>query len=1005
MDEVEFLRDTCENSANMPDLSTFHITHCSPALCLCSGTSIDHNCTTAMHLTTNLQHMRWMLENGADIEAENVQGQRPIHYAVYMRLVEMVELLIQHGANVDAADVDGNTPLHYAARYGLDIVLLLVQHGAKVNVQNNKGETPLHDAVKYSYEHSDVIMFLLKEGADTALTDNWRNTPLHYLTIEQLTNDGLADCIISHSKKYLHCQHLLIRNAFSITALSHMVAHGILDYLNDTNHCRKQTLVAEPVYIDCNGNTPLHHAVGVYKQLKMTTVSTNVTNSVEFLLKRGADLNAKNKEGLTPLHVACDEEAINACLQHPNNQSFTAVDKRGRNFWHLLFLSPVQHSSVKLASTIRPMISASDSKYDVDDLCRTPLHYACMNSNSCGRVHLKFIDKFNEQLIDMRDKFGRTALHYAAMKNNIPLTELLRNKKADDTLRDNFEKSASEYRNRGPCRLMPVSRSQLQDVSTYLVDDFQSVLVCVHQCFFEQTRIAERSKAKLRDHINKIGISNVLSIFHGCRVDYSHVVCDKTMSVMKDVRERLLDRMQSDTLVNSCALDAPTNGDVSAASVQTSALKCKVYDREDADTNDNASATQPPTMYAAIQSEVHKAMKYLAKQISAQDARFACEVVPVGSAYEGTKIGFCDEFDYDFVLTNLSRSCNVCYSPESPSGFVRVKGITPPYDEELFNDNGILNARIVKLKFETLVKQVLSSNTFCVNTGFEFFDPVEDPFTLILRKITPTSAKVNMHIELAFTTPVNGCHVPHNVSVDVVPTLRVDDWWPEDSRKKELCQSGECLIVLTQPQNKYPWIGWTEPHGFISFAPAESRLLRNCPAVIKAAYIVVKCMSEYFFPRQHEFFSSHVIKTALFWCLDEDCSNNDHKSSDFDNDEVSKDELLRWVQKILRRLLRFAAQDYVPSYFMPKCHQPVWVYEKYLKHFHTYLYQRGLTYKDVCSLNDEVGMLDNIKEMFVFSHVMYWSVLADTDELELFVPSTINPLTEDDVCVTLLPVH
>jgi len=30
-------------------------------------------------------------------------------------------------------------------------------------------------------------------------------------------------------------------------------------------------------------------------------------------------------------------------------------------------------------------------------------------------------------------------------------------------------------------------------------------------------------------------------------------------------------------------------------------------------------------------------------------------------------------------------------------------------------------------------------------------------------------------------------------------------------------------------------------------------------------------------------------------------------------------------------------------------------------------------------------------------------VLSDDDELKLFVPSNINPLTENDVCTTLLP--
>ena len=243
----------------------------------------------------------------------------------------------------------------------------------------------------------------------------------------------------------------------------------------------------------------------------------------------------------------------------------------------------------------------------------------------------------------------------------------------------------------------------------------------------------------------------------------------------------------------------------------------------------------------------------------------------------------------------------------------------------------------------------------------------------------------------------------HNVSVDIVPALRIDHWWPEDTRRLEPRQSGDCLIVFTQPQIKYPWIGWTEPHGFISFARAESRLLHNLPKVIKAAFMIIKRMSKYFC--QYEFFSSYVIKTALFWCLDEDRSNRDcMPTSSDDNDEISEEELLRWVRKILRRLLCFAAQDYVPSYFMPKCHQPVWLEEKHLKQFHARLYRHGLTYKDLFSLNEQQSrdrMLQHIKAMFVFSHVMYWTLLSDSDELKLFVPSVINPLIEDDVCTTL----
>jgi len=210
--------------------------------------------------------------------------------------------------------------------------------------------------------------------------------------------------------------------------------------------------------------------------------------------------------------------------------------------------------------------------------------------------------------------------------------------------------------------------------------------------------------------------------------------------------------------------------------------------------------------------------------------------------------------------------------------------------------------------------------------------------------------------------------------------------------------------VFTQPQVKYPWIGWTQPHGFITFARAESRLLRDCPLVIKAACMVVKRMSQYFC--QYALFSSHVIKTALFWCLDGVEPSSDCSSSN-SSEEVNGDKLLHWVRNILQCLLCFAAQDFFPSYFMPKCHQTVWLKERYLKQFHMHLYQHGiLTYTDLFSLDEQQSRdywLKSIKYMFICSHLMYWTVLSDDDELKLYVPSTINPLMESNVCTTLLP--
>jgi len=567
----------------------------------------------------------------------------------------------------------------------------------------------------------------------------------------------------------------------------------------------------------------------------------------------------------------------------------------------------------------------------------------------------EFIQEFSDEHINKQDKFGRTALHYAAMADNTELMNLLKTKKAAD-IQDKFKKTADEYCS--TCRRyeLNVSLLLLMDTSSFISKNFLLISSHIQQCFSHRYMNLKSSKAELGEVVCNLRADNatlyVLNLLKGIRFDYTDVI----------FRNRAL-------------------------------LEWNFYEREELQDNGIDTAMQVPTMFAAVQSQVEEAVKYLAKEIFDKDTRFACEVVLVGSAREETKIGCCDEFDCNFVLTDLSKKCKVCYSPESPPGFVLLKASSPEYDEDLFDSNGILNTRIVKFKFETLVKHVLSSLSFCEATGFEFIDPLQD-FLLLP---DTTSTKVNTLIKLQFTHPVNGCHVPHNISIDVVPALCIDGWWPDDMHRKDLCQSGECLIVFTQPQLKYPWIGWTEPHWLITFARAESRLLRGCPPVVRAAVIVVKRMSKKFC--QYECFSSHVIKTALFWCLDEMQPTN----------EVNGDELLRWVRNILRRLLCFAAQDYVPSFFMRKCHQPVWLKERYLKQFHMRLYQHGLlSYTDLFSLNEQQSRdywLKYIKSLFICSHLMYWSVLSDDNELKLFVPSAINPLTEKDVCTTMLPTN
>lgn len=61
----------------------------------------------------------------------------------------MAEFLLEQGADVNAQDKGGLIPLHNASSYGhLDLAALLIKHNTTVNATDNWGFTPLHEAAQ-----------------------------------------------------------------------------------------------------------------------------------------------------------------------------------------------------------------------------------------------------------------------------------------------------------------------------------------------------------------------------------------------------------------------------------------------------------------------------------------------------------------------------------------------------------------------------------------------------------------------------------------------------------------------------------------------------------------------------------------------------------------------------------------------------------------------------------------------------------------------------------------
>lgn len=122
----------------------------------------------SFHLTEQL--MKWLVENGANIEYKDSFKNTPLHHQS-MNTNGHPEYLIRLGANLEAENYRKETPLFFATEhFCFEHVKTLVEAGANVNAVNEMKETPLLKAMICTRNENipdlvQIVNYLFEHGA------------------------------------------------------------------------------------------------------------------------------------------------------------------------------------------------------------------------------------------------------------------------------------------------------------------------------------------------------------------------------------------------------------------------------------------------------------------------------------------------------------------------------------------------------------------------------------------------------------------------------------------------------------------------------------------------------------------------------------------------------------------------------------------------------------------------------------------------------------------------